>query len=37
MLFYGFVRTTEDLDIAVAPDKENLNRVAEWLMSITRS
>ncbi len=34
MLFYGFVRTTEDLDIVVAPDKENLNRVAEWLMSI---
>lgn len=34
MLFYGFVRTTEDLDIAVAPDQENLNRVAEWLVSI---
>jgi hypothetical protein len=34
MLFYGYVRTTEDLDIVVAPDQENLNRVAEWLMSI---
>lgn len=34
MLFYGFVRTTEDLDIVVAPDEENLNRVAEWLISI---
>jgi len=34
MLFYGFVRTTEDLDIAVSPDEENLNRVAEWLVSI---
>ena len=34
MLFYGTVRTTEDLDIVVAPDEDNLNRVAEWLMSI---
>jgi hypothetical protein len=34
MLFYGFVRTTEDLDIVVAPDEENLNRVADWLMSL---
>lgn len=34
MVFYGFVRNTEDLDIVVAPDEENLNRVAEWLMSI---
>lgn len=34
MVFYGFVRNTEDLDIVVAPDQENLNRVAEWLMSI---
>jgi hypothetical protein len=34
MVFYGFVRNTEDLDIVVAPDKENLDRVAEWLMSI---
>jgi hypothetical protein len=34
MVFYGYVRTTEDLDIVVAPDEENLDRVAEWLTSI---
>jgi predicted nucleotidyltransferase len=34
MVFYGFVRNTEDLDLVVAPDQENLDRVAEWLMSI---
>ena len=34
MVFYGFVRNTEDLDVVVDPDQENLNRVAEWLMSI---
>ncbi len=34
MLFYGYVRNTEDLDIAVAPDEENLDRVAEWLTSL---
>jgi hypothetical protein len=34
MLFYGHVRTTEDLDIVVATDGENLDRVADWLMSI---
>src|SRR5438477_9003487 len=34
MLFYGYVRNSEDLDVVVAPDKENLDRVAEWLMSI---
>ncbi len=34
MLFYGYVRNTEDLDIVVNPDQENLNRVAKWLMSI---
>jgi len=34
MLFYGYVRTTEDLGIVVSPERENLNRVAEWLMSI---
>ncbi len=34
MLFYGYVRNTEDLDIAVNPDRENLDRVSEWLMSI---
>ena len=34
MIFYGHVRTTEDLDIVVAPDEQNLNRVAEWLVSI---
>ncbi len=34
MTFYGYVRNSEDLDIVVAPDEENLTRVAEWLMSI---
>jgi hypothetical protein len=34
MLFYGHVRTTEDLDIVVAPDQGNLDRVSEWLVSI---
>lgn len=34
MVFYGYVRTTEDLDIVVDPDLENLDRVAEWLTSL---
>lgn len=34
MVFYGYVRNTEDLDIVVAPDQENLNRATEWLISI---
>jgi len=34
MLFYGYVRTTEDLDIVVASGTENLDRVADWLISI---
>jgi hypothetical protein len=34
MLFYGYVRNTEDLDIAVNPQGENLDRVAEWLISV---
>ncbi len=34
MLFYGYVRNTEDLDVAVNPNRENLDRVAQWLMSI---
>jgi hypothetical protein len=34
LLFYGAVRTTRDLDIAVAPDRSNLGRVADWLISI---
>lgn len=34
MVFYGYVRNTEDLDIVVNPDSENLDRVTEWLTSI---
>jgi hypothetical protein len=34
MIFYGHVRTTEDLDIVVPPDEENLDRMAAWLTSI---
>ncbi|OAI39309.1 hypothetical protein AYO39_00495 [Actinobacteria bacterium SCGC AG-212-D09] len=34
MVFYGFVRNTEDFDVVVAPNQENLDRVAEWLISV---
>ena len=34
LAFYGYVRNSEDLAVIVARDEENLNRVAEWLMSI---
>jgi acylphosphatase len=34
MIFYGYVRNSEDLEIVVAPDQENLNRVTDWLISI---
>ena len=31
MVFYGYVRNTEDLDLIVSPDPQNLERVADWL------
>jgi predicted nucleotidyltransferase len=34
MLFYGYVRNTDDLDLLVDPDPENLGRVADWLTSL---
>ncbi len=34
MLFYGFVRNTEDVDIVVAADETNVRRVHDWLVSI---
>jgi hypothetical protein len=34
MIFYGYVRNSEDLDLVVAPDQQNLDRVTEWLISI---
>jgi hypothetical protein len=34
LTFYGYVRLTEDLDVIVDPDEENLDRVADWLISI---
>jgi hypothetical protein len=34
MLFYGYVRNTEDLDIVVNAETENLDRVAELLISL---
>lgn len=34
MVFHGFVRNTEDVDIIVAPDQENLARVADWLVAL---
>jgi hypothetical protein len=33
MVFYGYVRNTEGLDLIVGPDPENLDRVADWLTS----
>lgn len=33
MVFYGFVRNTEDVDIVVAADEANLRRVHDWLVS----
>lgn len=30
MVFYGYVRNTEDLDIAIDLEPENLDRVTEW-------
>lgn len=34
MVFYGYVRNTEDLDLIVDPDPENLDRLADWLTSV---
>lgn len=34
MVFYGFVRNTEDVDIVVAGEESNLGRVHDWLVSI---
>lgn len=34
MLFYGYVRNTEDVDIVVGSDEGNLRRVHDWLVSI---
>ncbi len=33
MVFYGYVRNTDDLDLIVDPDPENLDRLADWLTS----
>jgi hypothetical protein len=35
MVFYGYVRNTDDLDLLVDPTPENLDRVADWLDSMT--
>ena len=37
MVFYGYVRNTEDLDLLVAQDPENLDLVADWLISMGAS
>lgn len=34
MLFYGFVRATEDVDLVVNPEPRNLHRIHDWLVSI---
>jgi hypothetical protein len=34
MVFYGYVRNTEDLDLLVKSDPTNLERVADWLESM---
>lgn len=33
MVFYGYVRNTEDLDLIVDPEPQNLDRLADWLTS----
>lgn len=35
MVFYGYVRNTEDLDLLVDATPENLERVADWLNSMS--
>ncbi|HZU61405.1 MAG TPA: hypothetical protein VE983_10585, partial [Solirubrobacteraceae bacterium] len=34
MVFYGYVRNTEDLDLIVSSDPENLERLSDWLTSV---
>jgi hypothetical protein len=34
MVFYGYVRNTEDLDLIVSSDPENLDRLADWLTAL---
>lgn len=34
MVFYGYVRNTEDLDLIVSSGPENLDRLADWLTSV---
>lgn len=34
MLFYGYIRATEDIDIIVRGSEENLHRVHDWLVSL---
>jgi hypothetical protein len=34
MLFFGFVRNTQDVDVVIASDEANLRRVHDWLVSI---
>jgi hypothetical protein len=37
MVFYGYVRNTEDLDLIVSPDPENVDRLVDWLISLDAS
>jgi len=34
MLFYGYVRMTEDVDIIIRREPANIDRVADWLISL---
>jgi len=34
-VFSGYVRNTEDLDIAVNPEPDNLDRVTEWRRALS--
>jgi hypothetical protein len=34
MLFYGYIRATEDIDLVVRDSEENLRRVHDWLVSL---
>lgn len=34
MLFYGYVRVTEDVDLVVKREPPNLRRVHDWLVAV---
>lgn len=34
MIFYGYVRSTEEFDIVLNPERENIERMVDWLGSL---